>query len=222
VTAPIVRLRGVAIGFADGSRTRMVLDGFDLDVAQGETLAVCGPSGSGKSTLLNLIAGLVVPDRGEVQVNVGTGGHALERMNAAARAAVRRRHFGIVFQFFNLLPTLTVPENVLLPLELNQREELRDVALARLARLGLEGRANDFPDRLSGGEQQRVAVARALAHQPAVVLADEPTGNLDHASAEAVTGMLFAEATAAGACLIVATHSASVAARASRRVQLAG
>jgi putative ABC transport system ATP-binding protein len=178
-------------------------------------VALLGPSGSGKSTLLNIIAGLDAPDTGSVAV----GGHALPRMSERARTLVRRREIGFVFQFFNLVPTLTALENVLLPLELTGRADA-GVALALLGRVGLADRGSSFPEELSGGEQQRVAIARALAHGPQLVLADEPTGNLDSTTGARVLDLLTEMVAERGTTMIVATHSRDVVDRAHRVLSL--
>jgi putative ABC transport system ATP-binding protein len=172
-------------------------------------LALLGRSGSGKSTLLNLIGGIDVPERGLV----GLQGVELTRLGDRDRTLVRRRRIGFVYQFFNLLPTLTASENVALVLELNGRShaESRERALAMLAALGLEACGERYPDQLSGGEQQRVAIARAMVHGPDLVLADEPTGNLDAATGYRVLELLSAMAAEHGAGLVVATHSREVA-----------
>jgi putative ABC transport system ATP-binding protein len=175
---------------------------------------VLGPSGSGKSTLLNLVSGIDRPDGGWVEV----GGVRLTGLGERERTLVRRREIGFVFQFFHLLPTLTVRENLLLPLELRGRvgPAERERARALLARVGLEGRADAFPDRLSGGEQQRVAVARALVHEPALVLADEPTGNLDPDTGARALDLLEELVREHGRTLLAVTHSRDLATRADR------
>ena len=218
----ILELAGVSLSYADGRARRRVLAGMDLTVSAGDVVALRGPSGSGKTTLLNLAAGLVLPDEGSVRLKTGSGVRTVSGEDEAGRAACRRDHVGYVFQFFNLVPTLTVRENVLLPLELTGREELAGRALARLDTLGLGDRQDDCPERLSGGERQRVAIARALAHEPLLVLADEPTGNLDAANAATVAGLLWQEVRGLGGALLVATHDESVAARADRIVDLSG
>jgi putative ABC transport system ATP-binding protein len=184
---------------------------MDLDVAPGELVALLGPSGSGKSTLLNIIAGLDAPDSGTVEV----GGQDLGRLTERARTLLRRRDIGFVFQFFNLVPTLTVLENVRLPLELIGR---RDAAPARtlLERVGLADRAHAFPEELSGGEQQRIAIARALAHEPRLLLADEPTGNLDSATGSRVLDVLTGLVRERETAMVIATHSRAVVDRAHR------
>lgn len=178
-----------------------------------------GPSGCGKSTLLHLIGGLDAPTAGHIVFD----GENLADLGEPARSLWRRRHVGFIYQFFNLLPTLTVLENVLLPLELNGVSERagRETALGLLAQVGLADRAGTYPDRLSGGEQQRVAIVRALAHQPQLVLADEPTGNLDIATGETVLDLLDRLVRAQGRTMILVTHSAEVASRADRIIHLA-
>jgi putative ABC transport system ATP-binding protein len=192
----------------------VVLDGVDLSVERRERVAIVGPSGSGKSTLLNLIGGIDRPDAGTVRV----GGAELTSMSERDRTLFRRRHLGFVFQLLNLIPTLTVLENLLLPLELNGQNGAgaRDRASSLLEEVGLADRADTLPDRLSGGEQQRVAVARAIAHKPGLVLADEPTGNLDEDSGERVIGLLERLVQSDGLTLVLVTHSSELAARMDR------
>jgi len=213
-TTALVALRGVSKSFVEGETRHQVLQEVDLAVRPGEFVALLGRSGSGKSTLLNLISGIDIPDAGSIEV----AGTALHLVSEQERSLFRRRHIGIVFQFFNLLPTLTVAENVLLPMQLNDIDgNGGGAAVGRLlARVGLEDRADSFPDRLSGGEQQRVAIARALAHDPELVLADEPTGNLDVAIGRDVLALLLGLARDRGKTLLVATHSHEVAAHADR------
>ncbi|MBR9990679.1 MAG: ABC transporter ATP-binding protein [Gemmatimonadetes bacterium] len=210
-----VRLRGVSKAYDDGSTRHDVLNAVDLDVASGEMVALLGPSGSGKSTLLNIIAGLDAPDGGTVEVS----GRDLAGMSERARTLLRRRDIGFVFQFFNLIPTLTVLENIRLPLELTGR---RDPGPARelLERVGLAGRERAFPEELSGGEQQRIAIARALAHEPRLLLADEPTGNLDSATGARVLDLLTRLVRERGAAMVIATHSSDVVDRADRVLTL--
>lgn len=215
-----LRVRGLDKSFQDGAEVRPVLQGFELSAEAGEVVALMGPSGSGKSTLLNLLAGMLRPDRGEIELDLNGSVVRLDTLSGDALTRLRRRHVGYVFQFFNLIPTLTVRENVLLPLELNGLSALRPEALARLENLGLEHRGDDFPLHLSGGERQRTAIARALAHHPALVLADEPTGNLDTTNAERVVTLLVREVKALSAILVMATHSEAVAACADRIVRL--
>ncbi len=200
----LVRLRRLTKTYREGERERAVLRGVDADVERGAFVALVGRSGSGKSTLLNLIAGIDRPTGGEVIV----GGTNLTRLPEEERTRFRRMHIGFVFQSFNLIPTLTVAENVLLPLELGGRTGAaeRAKALAFLDEVGLADRGESFPDRLSGGEQQRVAIARALAHDPLLVLADEPTGNLDYDTGRQVMEMLHRLVRKAGTTMLVVTH----------------
>ena len=209
---PLVVLRGVSKSFQEGETRHRVFEGLDLQIARGSFVALLGRSGSGKSTLLNLISGIDVPDAGEITVS----GTPLHSIGEQGRSLFRRRHIGFIFQFFNLLPTLTVEENIRLPMQLNAMPDDAVAARKLLARVGLEGRADSFPDRLSGGEQQRVAVARALAHDPEILLADEPTGNLDAAMGRDILDLLFELARRRGKTMLMATHSHEVAACADR------
>ena len=218
----ILEIEGLSKTYRDGRGRRQVLDAIDLTVDAGEVLAVRGPSGSGKTTLLNVVAGLLEPDAGTIFLSADDVTLALHELDATARTHVRRARIGYVFQFFNLVPTLTVKENVLLPLELNRRSDLADAALERLGGLGLEDRGEAFPEELSGGERQRVAIARALAHEPALVLADEPTGNLDAENAALVAELLWREVRRLGGALIIATHDTDIAGRADRMMEVGG
>jgi putative ABC transport system ATP-binding protein len=218
----ILKVDGLVKQFADGRGQRRILEDVSLTLAPGEVVALRGPSGSGKTTLLNLVAGMLRPDGGSMHLRTPGGELALHEQEEGVRVATRREHMGYVFQFFNLVPTLTVRENVLLPLELNDRWDLQEAALQRLVALGLEERSGDYPDTLSGGERQRVAIARALAHEPLLVLADEPTGNLDAGNAARVADILWAEVKALQGALLVATHDGDIAARADRVVDLGG
>lgn len=211
---PAIELRDVRKGYREGDVDHVVLDGVDVSVAPAERVAVLGPSGSGKSTLLNLISGIDLPDAGTVRV----GGTDLTALSERRRTVFRRERLGFVFQFFNLIPTLTVLENLLLPLELTGSGDAagRDRALGLLEAVGLADRASTYPDRLSGGEQQRVAVARAIVHRPRVVLADEPTGNLDEETGERVVALLDELVEKDGLTLVVVTHSADLAGRMDR------
>jgi putative ABC transport system ATP-binding protein len=205
---PAVELRQLSKTYREGEAGRVVLRDVSLTIASGEIVVLVGRSGSGKSTLLNLIAGIDRPTAGSVAVN----GTDLTALDEQARTRFRRRHIGFVFQFFNLIPILTVEENLLLPLDLNGRADAKGVAQARvlLERVGLAGRGDSFPERLSGGEQQRVAIARALIHDPALILADEPTGNLDADTAADVLDLLDKLAREAGRTVLMATHSREV------------
>ena len=195
--------------FTDGGNSRWVLRDLSFAVQPSSTTSVWGPSGSGKSTLLNILAGLVMPDEGSVHFRAVDQDETLlvNRLSERELLEYRREQIGFVYQFFNLVPTLTLRENVLLPLELAKRMDCQTVALDRLEILGLSDRTSAFPEQLSGGEQQRAAIARALAHEPAVVLADEPTGNLDAESAVKVIELLWDEVRRNGTTLVVATHN---------------
>jgi putative ABC transport system ATP-binding protein len=207
-----VRALGKHVGTAPARR--VLLDGLDLEVAAVDIVAIMGESGSGKSTLLNLIAGLDTPDSGSIAV----GGVSLSALDEAGRARFRRRHVGFVFQAFHLLPHLSIADNVALPLIIGSRpaqERERRVAQA-LADVGLADRARALPRELSGGEMQRAAIARALIHEPGLILADEPTGNLDHDSAHRVLDLLRARVVHAHAACVLVTHSAAAAHMADR------
>jgi len=203
-----------------GAVVRQVLQGIQLDLAAGEYIAIMGESGIGKSTLLNLIAGLDQADGGSIRLN----GTELSALDETARTGLRRAHMGFVFQAFHLLPHLTVAQNVTLPLALNHvptRESRRRVG-AVLEAVGLAARGDSYPRELSGGEMQRVAIARAVVHRPQLVLADEPTGNLDPASAAQVLSLLRDEVANRHAAAILVTHSSSAAATADRIYVLTG
>lgn len=199
---------------------RTILDEADLSVARGEFLVVVGRSGSGKSTLLKLIGGLDRADAGHIRHE----GRDIEALSERELAAFRRRSLGFVFQFFNLIPTLSVTENVMLPLALNLvgARERAQAAQRVLGELEIGDCAGRFPDELSGGEQQRVAIARAVVHEPALVIADEPTGNLDDETADRVLGRLEQSCRRRQTTLIMATHSREAAERADRTLRIAG
>ena len=213
-----IRVAGLSKGYQESSSTRTVLREADAEFARGEFVAILGKSGSGKSTLLNLISGIDLVDEGDIQVN----GKRLTTLNERQRTLFRRQNIGFIFQFFNLIPTLTVWENVVLPLELagmdNGHSNRRAETL--LEAVGLLDRKDTFPDRLSGGEQQRVAIARALVHDPMLVLADEPTGNLDEETGRQVMELLDRLTRQAGKNLILVTHSNEAAAYADRVLTL--
>lgn len=202
---PLIELRGLTKEYEEGNRRRVVLKGASASIRRGELVVLLGRSGSGKSTLLNLLSGIDLADAGEVVID----GVSLSTLSERERTLFRRDRIGFVFQFFNLIPTLTVEENLLLPLELKGklRPEERRRALALLEEVGLGDRASSYPDRLSGGEQQRVAVARALAHDPILVLADEPTGNLDLETGLQVLDLLDRLTRQAGKTMVMVTHS---------------
>jgi putative ABC transport system ATP-binding protein len=204
--------------FREGEREHRVLDRADAQFASGEVVAVIGRSGSGKSTLLNLISGIDRPDSGTVQID----GLDVTALTEPHLTLFRRKHIGFVYQFFNLVPTLDVEENVRLVLELNgvRGSEARERSMAMLKEVGLGDRARSLVDTLSGGEQQRVAIARALVHRPPVLLADEPTGNLDEETARQVLPVLLSLARQRGATLLIVTHDATLARTTDRVLEL--
>lgn len=214
----MISLQNVSRYYEAGERSVHALEDISLEIPPHQFVAVVGPSGCGKSTLLHLIAGLDRPTSGEIVVD----GLNLTTADDAQLTNFRRRQLGLVFQFFNLLPTMNALENVSFPLLLQgvPLEESEDRARALLERVGLTNRATHFVHQLSGGEQQRTAIARALVHQPSLLIADEPTGNLDTAAAERVLDLLRQIASERMATLILVTHSAEVAATASRRIEL--
>ena len=213
-----VRLKNLGRSFIEGERQLEVLRNISADFAAGESVAIRGRSGSGKSTLLNLISGIDAPDTGQVEV----AGLDITAMTERDRTLFRRRHIGFVYQAFNLLPTLTVADNIRLVLELNKLPETETVARIDelLTAVDLQDRADSYPDVLSGGEQQRVAIARALCHRPPLLLADEPTGNLDDKTAGRVLALLDALLKKTGGTMIVATHSSTVASFCDRAMEL--
>ncbi|MEZ0370957.1 MAG: ABC transporter ATP-binding protein [Candidatus Sericytochromatia bacterium] len=198
------------MSYREAGRIRPILRELSVGFRQGAFSVLLGPSGCGKSTLLNLIAGLDRPDTGRIRI----GQTELTALSERERTLFRRQRIGIIFQFFNLLPSLTVLENVLLPLQLNKRKHEAASARDWLGRVGLADRADSYPDRLSGGEQQRVAIVRALLHDPLLLLADEPTGNLDEATAAQVTEMLLELVHERRQTLIMVTHNPELATRA--------
>lgn len=193
-----------------------VLSGVDLEIAEGETVAIVGPSGSGKTTLLVLLAGLEQPAAGSVRLD----GRTLGELDDDALADIRRDRIGIVFQSFHLVQSLTALGNVALPLEIAGKPNATDAARQMLARAGLSGRENHYPSQLSGGEQQRVAIARALVHSPGLLLADEPTGNLDLRTGETIIDLLFGLNADTGSTLVLVTHDDAVASRCQRVLRL--
>jgi putative ABC transport system ATP-binding protein len=215
--APVLEAKNLAKTYETGGAKVLGLRGVDISIERGEFVAIMGPSGCGKSTLLNLLAGLDRPTAGEVWLD----GERIDGLSETDLARLRRRKVGFVFQFFNLVPTLSAVENVELPLLLvgRRRREARRSANELMSDLGIPGKAEAAPAELSGGQQQRVALARALANKPDVVLADEPTGNLDSGAARDVLG-LFREARSRGQTLLLVTHDASVASAADRVITL--
>ncbi len=214
--APLLQVRGLGKIRDDGHRQRVILQDLSLQLHAGEIVAILGPSGCGKTTLLNLIAGLDDADSGSIRLK----GRELRNLPETDRAAVRRRDMGFVFQLFNLIPTLTIAENCALPLELNGRDEDIDLIPELLQEAGLSDCSRQLPERLSGGEQQRAALIRALVHRPSLVLADEPTGNLDEDTGEQIAELLFRQLRDTGSSALLVTHSLALAARADRILRL--
>jgi putative ABC transport system ATP-binding protein len=214
--APLIEARDLTLRLGSGEARVNVLRGVSLRVEAGETVALLGPSGSGKSSLLAVLAGLERADGGTLSV----AGQDFMGLSEDALATARRGRIGVVLQAFHLLPTMTALENVATPMELAGVRDCAPQARAALEAVGLAHRMGHYPAQLSGGEQQRVAIARALAPRPALVFADEPTGNLDHANGEAVADLLFAAVAGAGATLLMVTHDEALAARCGRIVRL--
>lgn len=212
----VLELRDVGRRLPSGGKMLEILDSIDLEVGRGEFLAILGPSGSGKSTLLALMAGLDRPSAGEVWLD----GERIDHLSEDRLAILRRHSVGFVFQSFQLLGNFTARENVMLPMELLARADARSRAEDLLAAVGLGERGHHYPSQLSGGEQQRVALARAFAPQPTLLLADEPTGNLDGATGRMVLDLLVSLRGDEGATLVLVTHDPAVAARADRRIHL--
>lgn len=200
----------------EGANKIEILNGLDLEVTHGESVAIVGSSGSGKSTLLALLAGLDVPTAGSVEV----AGQPFSTLDEDARAAMRGARMGFVFQSFQLLPTMTALENVMLPMQLANRKDAKEMAIATLEKVGLAERLQHYPKQLSGGEQQRVAIARAFAPKPAILFADEPTGNLDIATGERIIELLFSLNQQANTTLILVTHDVQLAQRCSSTLTL--
>jgi putative ABC transport system ATP-binding protein len=212
----VIRARNVTLSFGSGTTRTDVLRGIDLDVPRGQSLAILGPSGSGKSSLMAVLSGLEQASGGEVRV----AGNDLAAFGEDELARARRGAIGIVLQSFHLLPTMTALENVAVPLELAQAEDPFGRAASELAAVGLGHRLSHYPAELSGGEQQRVAIARAVAPGPAIVFADEPTGNLDKGTGSSIIDLLFARQADSGATLVIITHDASLAERCARVVEM--
>ena len=212
----VIELSQADLTLGNAAAAVHVLKGIDLHVEAGEAVGIVGPSGSGKSTLLMVLAGLERLDSGEIFVN----GEALHKMNEDALANFRGRNIGIVFQSFHLIGNMTALENVALPLELANRRDAFDIARRELEAVGLGERLSHYPGQLSGGEQQRVAIARALAPNPSVIIADEPTGNLDGETGRQVADLLFAMQAERQTTLLLVTHDPSLAARCSRQIKV--
>lgn len=212
----VLKARNVTLSLGMGEARVDILKGIDLDVTTGETVALLGPSGSGKSSLMAVLSGLERASQGVIQ----TGGADFGAMDEDGLARARRGRIGIILQAFHLLPTMTALENVAVPLELAGVDRAFDVAQSELEKVGLGSRTRHYPAQLSGGEQQRVAIARALAPRPALIFADEPTGNLDATTGAQIMDLLFARQAETGATLFVITHDAGLAARCGRVIEM--
>ena len=213
---PVIRLRDVHLTLGSDASRVHVLRGMSLDIQGGRSVGIVGPSGSGKSTLLMVLAGLERVDEGEVRL----AGEDFGRLDEDALAAFRGRNIGIVFQSFHLIPNMTALENVAVPLELAGEPDAFERARAELAAVGLAERVDHYPAQMSGGEQQRVAIARALAPDPRIVVADEPTGNLDGETGDQIAELLFAKQRERGTTLVLVTHDVNLAARCDEQVRV--
>jgi putative ABC transport system ATP-binding protein len=216
-SGPLLEVSGLGKQVFSGNAPLQILQDIAFAVDAGEALAIVGASGSGKSTLLGLLAGLDLPSTGSVRI----AGQDIFALDEDARAQLRGDRVGFVFQSFQLLPALTALENVMLPLELANAERVRERSVALLERVGLGSRLTHYPRQLSGGEQQRVALARAFAPEPQLLLADEPTGNLDAATGASIIDLMFEMNAEQGTTLVLVTHDEALAARCSRRIRLA-
>jgi putative ABC transport system ATP-binding protein len=212
----MITLRGVSKTVQSGDHPLTILHPLDYSIAKGQFVAIVGPSGSGKSTLLGLLAGLDAPSTGEIVID----GTDITRLDEDALARLRGEKIGFVFQFFHLVPSLTAVENISVPMEIAGRRDAMSRARQLIAEVGLADRAHHYPSQLSGGEQQRIAIARALANDPPIVLADEPTGNLDSATGRIILDLLMNVRRTRGATLVLVTHDAELAALADTRLTL--
>ena len=214
----ILAIRDLSKTYQSCSRKLTVLEHVNFEIQAGETISIVGPSGSGKTTLLGLCAGLDSGSSGSVILN----GKPLENLNEDQRAAVRNKDVGFIFQNFQLLPTLTALENVMVPLELKKRKDAKEKALELLEKVGLKDRATHYPTQLSGGEQQRVSIARAFANEPKILFADEPTGNLDTETGEMIEKLIFDLNKEQGTTLVLVTHDLELAAKTQRIIHIKG
>ncbi len=214
----ILEIRQVNKIYKSAGRDLQVLKSVDFSVSKGDTVSIIGPSGSGKSTLLGICAGLDKASSGSVVLN----GIVLDGLSENERAGVRNNYVGFIFQNFQLMPTLTALENVMVPMELNRQKGAKERAMELLDKVGLADRAQHYPVQLSGGEQQRVSLARAFSNKPAILFADEPTGNLDEETGEKIEEMLFELNREAGTTLIIVTHDPELAAKTSRTIRMKG
>ncbi|MDP1659184.1 MAG: ATP-binding cassette domain-containing protein [Methylotenera sp.] len=214
--SPIIQAQSLTYEFISHDNHIRVLQDLNLSISAGEQVAIIGSSGSGKSTLLSLLAGLDVPTNGSVQIQ----SKPFSSLDEDGRAAIRAKSMGFVFQSFQLLPSLTALENVMLPLQLKSHSNAKELSLEALNKVGLSERVQHYPKQLSGGEQQRVAIARAFATQPAILFADEPTGNLDNATGQVIIELLFKMNMEAGTTLVLVTHDVHLANRSQRQLRL--
>ncbi len=214
----ILKVENVSKTYQSAGRTLTVLSGIDFSVNTGDTISIVGPSGSGKTTLLGLCAGLDHASTGTIALN----GITLENLTEDQRAQVRNRHVGFIFQNFQLIPTLTALENVMVPLELRGEKNIRTRSLDLLDKVGLSDRGHHYPSQLSGGEQQRVSLARAFSNSPKILFADEPTGNLDAETSEKIVHLIFNLNKDAGTTLVLVTHDLELASRTGRIIKLKG
>lgn len=214
----ILKVENVSKTYQSAGRTLTVLSAIDFSVNAGDTIAIVGPSGSGKTTLLGLCAGLDHASTGTIALN----GITLENLTEDQRAQVRNRHVGFIFQNFQLIPTLTALENVMVPLELRGEKNIRSRSLDLLDKVGLSDRGHHYPSQLSGGEQQRVSLARAFSNSPKILFADEPTGNLDAETSEKIVHLIFNLNKDAGTTLVLVTHDLELASRTGRIIKLKG
>ena len=212
----ILCLKNVSKSYKSGGKLLTVLDNISFSVQKGASMAIVGPSGSGKTTLLGLCAGLDQPSSGSVELQQ----NQLERLNEDQLAGIRNRYVGFIFQNFQLLPTLTAIENVMVPLELRGEKGVRSIAMEYLDKVGLADRSHHYPAQLSGGEQQRVAIARAFSTRPAILFADEPTGNLDSETSEKIVDLIFGLNREAGTTLVLVTHNDELAEKTQRIIHL--
>ncbi|HSI77119.1 MAG TPA: ABC transporter ATP-binding protein [Lunatimonas sp.] len=214
----ILSVQNLTKTYQSGNRKLTVLENVSFEVAYGDTLAIVGPSGSGKTTLLGLCAGLDVSSGGSVSLN----GQAMDNLTEDQRAKLRNDSVGFIFQNFQLLPTLTALENVMVPLELKKRKDARSKAMELLEKVGLGDRVTHYPSQLSGGEQQRVSIARAFANEPKILFADEPTGNLDTETGEMIENLIFQLNEEEGTTLILVTHDPELAQRTNNIIHIKG
>lgn len=214
----ILQVSSLSKTYNSGSKSLTVLDNIEFNIGHGETVAIVGPSGSGKTTLLGLCAGLDTASGGEVSIN----NTSINTLTEDERAELRSKEIGFIFQNFQLIPTLTAIENVMIPMELKNMENIRERAMTLLDRVGLKDRSHHYPTQLSGGEQQRVSLARAFGNEPSLLFADEPTGNLDQETAEQIESLLFELNKEKGTTLVIVTHNMELANMTQRVITMKG